>query len=741
LCLQHGGDGGGCFDKFVAYLLSLCVCTAWVLYGHERSLLEIGMMHSAVTQYVLIAVITFLPISNWFGMTLLALPYLFWVVALVIQWPLNARETDAFGVTLNFLLMQTVLAYLVMKTEAANEQRLAEALDKATESNQVKSKFIAWLSHDLRTPLVGLAGFLEELSESGLNSDQNDRLNKSLICARSITALVTNLLDFSALESNRLPFKRQLFRPFNLFHYLHGLMVQLASEKDIELDFRLVDENNEQINAADRRIAHELDTHSTTRGRSSSSSVSATGGNNNDTTSTSTSTTTTTTATVPGRRSSAGPSVFVWGDWLRLEQIVVNLATNAIKFSPDGSKVKIHVRTKIAPAEQLAPPPPPSPASPSASDSPVSGTRRRSVFSLAKTNDIIASTTGTTQTSAERISPTSSARQLTSTLGSSSTTSTPTSNSTALSTTASTTTTTTTAATPRTSPSPSPSNSSTASSSSSSTLTSPSAPAPSSHMAYFFSLLPALASQQNSSATTDATDHELATSTPTRDRLQVDISVTDSGAGIPERYHANLWTPFFQVERNSSKGSGLGLYIVAEIVRSLGGTVSYENSAARGSVFTVDGLRFDLASEDEINTERSHATTSHEWTARMRRRVHVLLVEDNKFNQAISKRQIEACSFRLTIVANGQEAVDKWKEDNSISIIFMDLQMPIKNGMEATSEIRALERLRPARRRTPIVALTASTNPEEMSAALRSGMNECISKPTSSAVLEDTVWR
>jgi len=125
-----------------------------------------------------------------------------------------------------------------------------------------------------------------------------------------------------------------------------------------------------------------------------------------------------------------------------------------------------------------------------------------------------------------------------------------------------------------------------------------------------------------------------------------------------------------------------------------------------------------------------------------RKKIHILLAEDNKLSQIIFKNLIEGkCGFKLTIVGNGEDAMEKWKSDSTISLIFMDLQMPVKNGFDTTKEIRQIEKQNPAKKQISIIALTASTISTEIDGAINCGMDECLSKPSTKMILEDVIWR
>ncbi len=108
--------------------------------------------------------------------------------------------------------------------------------------------------------------------------------------------------------------------------------------------------------------------------------------------------------------------------------------------------------------------------------------------------------------------------------------------------------------------------------------------------------------------------------------------------------------------------------------------------------------------------------------------VLVLLVEDNKINQRIAYLNLQKQGYDIEIAENGVEALEKFKQKN-FDLIFMDVQMPIMDGLEATRQIRLLEKTRPDHRPVHIVAVTANAMKGDREICLAAGMNDYISKP------------
>jgi two-component system sensor histidine kinase/response regulator len=116
----------------------------------------------------------------------------------------------------------------------------------------------------------------------------------------------------------------------------------------------------------------------------------------------------------------------------------------------------------------------------------------------------------------------------------------------------------------------------------------------------------------------------------------------------------------------------------------------------------------------------------------------VLVVEDNQVNQRLAMRQLQRLGFTAETVANGREAVDAQAREN-YDLIFMDVQMPVMDGYEASAEIRRHE-IR-SRRHVPIVAMTANALNEDRDSCLAAGMDDYVSKPVSLANLRVVIER
>lgn len=150
-------------------------------------------------------------------------------------------------------------------------------------------------------------------------------------------------------------------------------------------------------------------------------------------------------------------------------------------------------------------------------------------------------------------------------------------------------------------------------------------------------------------------------------------------------------------------GTGLGLTISKELTELQGGELHLETEEGKGTKFTVT-LTFEKGKVDAFDsTQSKQVVDSNIDTIRGS---YVLLAEDNIVNQKVMQRFLERWDIKLKIVDNGEDAVEAVKNEQ-FDLILMDLQMPVMDGYEATSNIREIED--PAKSTIPIIALTAAS--------------------------------
>lgn len=205
----------------------------------------------------------------------------------------------------------------------------------------------------------------------------------------------------------------------------------------------------------------------------------------------------------------------------------------------------------------------------------------------------------------------------------------------------------------------------------------------------------------------------------------LEFSVTDTGIGIPADKLDLLFKPFSQTDSSITRefgGSGLGLSIVNSLAKLVGGDVGVESEEGKGSRFWFR-IRADLVAvgADSRRGERSFVTVSPPEMSDSTLSGHVLVVEDNLVNCMVVERLLDQLGVRVTLVNDGQQAVDAVSQGASPDVILMDLNMPVMDGYIATEKIRLWEGDN-RRLRLPIIALTADAFEEDRQHCMAVGM-------------------
>jgi len=212
------------------------------------------------------------------------------------------------------------------------------------------------------------------------------------------------------------------------------------------------------------------------------------------------------------------------------------------------------------------------------------------------------------------------------------------------------------------------------------------------------------------------------------------IEVSDNGIGISDEHKERLFDAFEQADSGTSReygGTGLGLSITKRIVEMMGGRIWVESELEKGSKFicTVPmliPLKKEKYSVDNLGADDYDQTDKKEsgvFTGK-----HMLLAEDVEINREILIALLEDSGLIIDCAESGKEALDMYAENpEKYDIVFMDIQMPIMDGLEATRRIRSLPERR--RGRLPIVAMTANVFKEDVEKCLDAGMDYHIGKP------------
>lgn len=208
----------------------------------------------------------------------------------------------------------------------------------------------------------------------------------------------------------------------------------------------------------------------------------------------------------------------------------------------------------------------------------------------------------------------------------------------------------------------------------------------------------------------------------------VRFSVVDSGIGIAADKQAMIFEAFAQADASTTRefgGTGLGLAICSSIVRTMGGRLEVRSTPGEGSefAFVLPLGRIDAAPAAVATAGEDGAPPS----------LRILVAEDNPNNQLVLSALLEPFGVELTLVDDGQAAVDACAV-GGFDVVLMDAQMPRLNGVEATQAIRRMERER-GLPRLPIIALTANVMAHQVEEYLQAGMDGFVAKPIQLAEL------
>ena len=205
----------------------------------------------------------------------------------------------------------------------------------------------------------------------------------------------------------------------------------------------------------------------------------------------------------------------------------------------------------------------------------------------------------------------------------------------------------------------------------------------------------------------------------------VEIRVADTGIGMRRDQQEKLFQAFSQAEVSTTRrfgGTGLGLSICRQLVEMMGGTISVESQPGDGSVFRV-ALPLP-AGEPPASAEAADDTVSLEGR-------EVLVVDDNKVNQAVARAILEAAGALVSLADDGLEGLERLRADH-FDIVLMDVHMPRMDGIEALRRIRAGDA---GPRGIPVLALTADAMSDECERLIALGFDDVHPKPIQPADL------
>lgn len=208
------------------------------------------------------------------------------------------------------------------------------------------------------------------------------------------------------------------------------------------------------------------------------------------------------------------------------------------------------------------------------------------------------------------------------------------------------------------------------------------------------------------------------------DHSMLKFSVKDNGIGIPPEKHDIIFEYFQQADadiKNKYGGTGIGLSISKKLVELMLGKITVTSETGHGSLFSFTiPYRPVEVKQDDITRKKRETKKSTNYK--------ILLVDDNKTNQSITRRILEKNGYSVVLASNGSEAINTYIIEPAISLILMDIRMPLMDGYEATKQIRAIEK-NESRDKMPIIAMTANAFKKEKDQCIASGCDDIITKP------------
>jgi CheY-like chemotaxis protein len=248
-------------------------------------------------------------------------------------------------------------------------------------------------------------------------------------------------------------------------------------------------------------------------------------------------------------------------------------------------------------------------------------------------------------------------------------------------------------------------------------------------------------------------------------KASIRIKIIDTGIGISTKNIDKLFTPFAQADTSTSRdfgGTGLGLTIAKKLSKLMGGDITIESKLGEGSIFTftcllsitsertdtdpnVEEFFKDMALNqpnsvfDPDTTHKQHNTPANIITTQAIKNkkiedLKILVAEDNRINQKLIMTILNKLGIENVVVENGQLAIHALEKE-SFDAILMDCQMPVLDGYEATSIIRAT----PAFSNIPIIALTADVDTRSKEKAMEVGFSQHLAKPINITELKESL--
>lgn len=218
-----------------------------------------------------------------------------------------------------------------------------------------------------------------------------------------------------------------------------------------------------------------------------------------------------------------------------------------------------------------------------------------------------------------------------------------------------------------------------------------------------------------------------------QDLLMLHYSILDTGIGISKENILRLTQPFFQVESSATRsyqGTGLGLAIAKKMIELLGGELEVQSEPGQGAKFQFSVLA--KVKQEVLATVAKEEESLQNLSEQLGQAfpLRILIAEDNDLNLQLMGLMFKQLGYEFEVAKNGKEAVDK-VINQDFDLVFMDVQMPVMNGLEATEKIRKM----PQGKQLILIGLSANAFEDDQNKALAVGMNDYLTKPLRLAVL------
>ena len=225
-------------------------------------------------------------------------------------------------------------------------------------------------------------------------------------------------------------------------------------------------------------------------------------------------------------------------------------------------------------------------------------------------------------------------------------------------------------------------------------------------------------------------------------------SVSDTGIGISEESKQHIFDYFTQADTSTTRnfgGTGLGLALSQRLVHEMGGSMEVSSKLGEGSIFSfslpLEKANTPKKAKHQKSSQRlKQANASAQVQNKSTKKINILVAEDNVVNQIVIEQMLTQLNCNTTIKNNGQLLLDEITKNQShqYDLIFMDCQMPVLDGYEATKSLQSFWQSQ-TDKRIPIIALTANVMPEDKKKCLEAGMDDYLAKPIKTDALSKAI--